>query len=144
MKVRAHRNRRFRLIRALALGLAVAAAAAPSALGDPIDRYLQQQERTGPIADASDRGEALVQKFVPFVTDFGRVSGTGHENVPAYGLPRPSAADYAAYLASIRTDASSGLNWSHAAVGVGIGVAGCLALLALAVVGRSRMRPAHS
>ncbi len=144
MKVRAHRNRRFRLIRALALGLAVAAAAAPSALGDPIDRYLQQQDRTGVIADASDRATPAVQKFVPFVTDFGRVSSTGHENVPAYGLPRPTAADYAAYLASTRSEASSGLDWSRAAVGVGIGVAGCLALLALALVGRSRMRPAHS
>jgi hypothetical protein len=130
MKISTHRKRRFRTLRAVALALAVAAVAAPPAFSDPIDAYVQQQRQSA--------------KFVPGVTDFPPNATTVAEGARTYGLPRPTAADLAPYLASTRANTPSRFDWSDAAVGVGIGVAGALALMGLIVVGRTRLRIAHA
>jgi hypothetical protein len=153
--MRSNRRRNW-LIKRIALGLAIAAFAAPVAQAS------WQQVPTGVHGHPDNRGVGSYDVFVPGVTDFPSVAKV--VDASEYGMPRPTAMDYAISrgdlievvrstpnatssdkIEFVRTQprslgepqvVSAGFDWKDAGIGAGLALA--LVLLAGGAVLASR------
>jgi hypothetical protein len=116
------KQRRYRLVRALALGLVGVAIAAPGA---------QAEEFVPGVTDFPSRVQARPD-FVPGVTDFPSRLGARAEQAARARIAREGPAQ-----PTSQAIANSELNWGALAIGAALGAGVLLAAVAL----RTRVRP---